>query len=88
MPAQGPINLHAPVVAVCNLLQADCPADETVCCAAGELYDIIDAYQPPSYHEMDASTLHSTLAVSGRCSALITVSGVRRCQRTLCCVCL
>lgn len=41
----------------------------------GELYDIIDAYQPPSYHEMDASTLHSTLAVSGRCSALITVSG-------------
>eukprot|EP00891_Asterochloris_glomerata_P008387 jgi/Astpho2/8387/e_gw1.00122.63.1_t len=45
MPAQGPINLHAPVVAVCNLLQADCPADETVC------------------------------SVSGRCSALITVSG-------------
>ena len=68
------------VVAVCNLLRAGGPATHIVHCAAGELYDIIDAYQPPSYHEMDAPTLHSTLAVSGRCSALITVSGVRQCQ--------
>ena len=66
-----------------DLHQAGCLIRHVVRCAAGELYDIIDAYQPPAYHEMDATTLHSTLAVSGRCSALITVSGAWLCQHKL-----
>ena len=71
----GFYGLHALVAAVCKLLQAGRLATHIVRCAPGELYDIINAYQPAAYHEMDAPTLHSTLAVSGRCSALITVSG-------------
>ncbi|KAK9807611.1 hypothetical protein WJX72_004015 [[Myrmecia] bisecta] len=41
----------------------------------GELYDILDGLQPTDYDSMPAHQLRATLALSGRCSALVKVTG-------------